>query len=327
MSASASEASESANEAHASANAAAQQQKGLAERREAAANRIDAERAKKHPKPNVPKDRLLANHEKEVAKIKTASIGVLITMISLAQLMQAAIITEKDLDISRLRELVITNAKNDYETKKNNHRKIIKDMSDSGKANYKLVVEGNCDPFNKDKQLQIPAFSSGYKNVPLTVQNDDDVKACFEAIAHNMNVKETSVHRAYSAVMSNMAMLQLAHVTLTYRKIHSNLNTDKALHGSLFKLAKEAGFEVRSESYLKSIVLASETYYDLATTFHTLRYATITISTWRSEFRTIRAALCDSKNDDLHVLLVTADENENEDISEKRIVDFLNKPK
>jgi len=299
---------------------------GLSERREAAANRMAAERGKKKLKPNEPKDRQLAKHEKEVAKIKTASIGVLITMISITQLLQAANIAEKDLDISKLQAFAITNASNDYEKKKNNHLKTMKNMSISGQANYKLVVEGNCDPFNTETERQAPAFSLGYMNLPVeAIQNDDDVAACLIAISHNMNVKETSVHKAYSALMSNMAMIHLAHVTLSYRKIHNDLNTDATLHGSLFKLAKEAGFEEYSKSYFKSIVLASEAYYELATTFHMLRYATITLSTWRSEFRMIRAVLCDkdAKNDKFRDLLVTADENENENIAQKRIDDFL----
>lgn len=325
MSASASEASESANEALAlaSANAAAQQQKGLAARRAAAANRMAAKPGKKKLKPSESKDRHLAKHEKEVAKISMASFSVLITMISLAQLVKAANITESNFDISKLRELAMTNANINYEKKKNNHWKIIKDMAKSGEANYKLVVDGKCDPFNNEQQPQAP-FGLGYWSMPVTdVQNDADVKACLIAISHNMNVKETSVHKAYSAIMSNMAMMQLAHVTLSYRKIHNDLNTDATLHGSLFKLAKEAGFEAHSESYFKSIVLASEAYYELATTFHLLRYATIAISTWRSEFRMIRAALCDAKNDDLHVLLVSADVNENEDDAQRRIDNFL----
>lgn len=334
-SASANGASESESEARANVNAAASQQKkrSFEDDYEAGIRRITSlqQKGKKQLKLSDSKDKLLAKHERTVAaidKAKTLQDLCSVGKISTTQLLEAAMNPEKDFDMSKIRETAKSNAANNHMKDKNARQKNMDDMWSTGKANYKLVTDAKCDPFNDTQQHQAPAVREGYLHVPIIdIENDANVITCFQAISHNMNdVGETPLDQAYNAVAKNMAMFQLACLTNCYRDIHKELDTETTLHGALFKLASKAGFkQAKSESYFKAMVLASETYHKLANTFHLLRYATISISTWKQQFRTIEADLYGQgvENRQWRAMLLRADENENKDIAESRIDNFL----
>lgn len=337
MSAIASEAFEVAHEAAASANA--QRKPTIEEASAAGHERITSskQRGKKPLKPSDPEeDRLLKKHRRSVSAINNANTlqdVIRLGKISALQLLETTLNQEADFDMTKARQIAESNAHDHYDKDKEAHQKIMDDLCTSAETNYKLVTDGQCDPFHETPQEHqaAPAGHGSLKELITAVQNDQDVKRWFQAISQNMNkIKESLlVHKARTTVLQNLAMIQLALLALRYREIHKESDQDMTMHAGLFKLAKEAGFkQATSEKYFKALVYASEAYLKLQNTFHMLKYATISIGTWKDNHRTIMADLYGQgeKNVQWRAMLVKTNKDEN-DVAQRRIDDFLNKPK